>query len=59
MITHESSLENFKEQFEYVLDNYSNHGLDVNDFDNIVLGGLGGSGIGAVLAKNWFFDNSG
>lgn len=56
MITHESSLENFTEQFEYVLDNYSSHGLGVDDFDNIVLGGLGGSGIGAVLAKNWFFD---
>ncbi len=56
MITHESSLENFIEQFEFVLDNYTNHGLGIDDFDNIVLGGLGGSGIGAVLAKNWFFD---
>ena len=58
MITHESSLENFPEQFEYVLENYTNHGLGANDFDNIVLGGLGGSGIGAVLIKNWFFDKS-
>lgn len=56
MITHESSLENFTEQFEYVLDNYTAHGLKIDDFDNIVLGGLGGSGIGAVLAKNWLFD---
>jgi glucose/mannose-6-phosphate isomerase len=56
MITHESSLDNFTEQFEYVLDNYTSHGLGIDDFDNIVLGGLGGSGIGAVLAKNWFFD---
>jgi glucose/mannose-6-phosphate isomerase len=56
MITHESSLENFTEQFEYVLDNYTSHGFGIDDFDNIVLGGLGGSGIGAVLAKNWFFD---
>lgn len=56
MITHESSLENFTEQFEYVLENYTSHGLGIDDFDNIVLGGLGGSGIGAVLAKNWFFD---
>lgn len=56
MITHESSLENFTEQFEYVLDNYTSHGLGIDDFNNIVLGGLGGSGIGAVLAKNWFFD---
>jgi hypothetical protein len=29
MITHESSLENFTEQFEYVLDNYTSHGLGI------------------------------
>jgi len=46
MLTHEKSLENFTEQFEYVLDNYKPHGLGIDDFDNIVLGGLGGSGIG-------------
>lgn len=56
MITHESSLENFTEQLDYILENYTPHGLQVNSFNNIVLGGLGGSGIGAVLAKNWFFD---
>ena len=56
MITHESSLENFTEQFDYVLENYTSHGFKLKQFDNIVLGGLGGSGIGAVLAKNWFFD---
>jgi glucose/mannose-6-phosphate isomerase len=56
MITHESSLEQFTEQFDYVLENYTNHGLEANDFDNIVLGGLGGSGIGALIAKNWFYD---
>lgn len=56
MITHEASLENFTEQFDFVLDNYTNHGMRVDQFDNIVMGGLGGSGIGAVLAKNWFFD---
>lgn len=56
MITHESSLENFTEQFDYVLENYSGHGLEVNNYNNIVLGGLGGSGIGAVIIKNWLFD---
>jgi glucose/mannose-6-phosphate isomerase len=56
MITHESSLDNFTEQFDFVLDNYTSHGLNINQFDNIIMGGLGGSGIGAVLAKNWFFD---
>ena len=56
MITHESSLDNFTEQFDFVLDNYTSHGLNTNQFDNIIMGGLGGSGIGAVLAKNCFFD---
>tara|TARA_Y100000385_G_scaffold198469_1_gene205468 strand:- start:276 stop:1271 length:996 start_codon:yes stop_codon:yes gene_type:complete len=56
MITHESSLDNFTEQFDFVLDKYTSHGLNTNQFDNIIMGGLGGSGIGAVLAKNWFFD---
>lgn len=56
MITHHSSLDNFSEQIAYVLENYSTHGLQVSQFDNIILGGLGGSGIGALIAKNWFFD---
>jgi glucose/mannose-6-phosphate isomerase len=56
MMTHETSLENFTEQFEYVLENYKKHNLGVDDFDNVILGGLGGSGIGAILAKNWFYD---
>lgn len=56
MITHESSLDNFTEQFDFVLNNYSNHGMSISEFENIILGGLGGSGIGAVLAKNWFYD---
>ncbi|MEY2923910.1 MAG: hypothetical protein RLZZ337_450 [Bacteroidota bacterium] len=56
MITHESSLENFTEQFDWVLEHYTSHGLGIDDFDNIVMGGLGGSGIGAIIAKNWFYD---
>ena len=56
MITHESSLENFTEQFDHVLKNYKSHGLKADNFNHIVLGGLGGSGIGAIIAKNWFFD---
>lgn len=58
MVTHESSLDNFTEQFDYVLENYSSHGLKADGFSHVVLGGLGGSGIGAVIAKNWFFDKS-
>ena len=56
MITHESSLDNFTEQFDFVLNNYTSHDLNINQFENIIMGGLGGSGIVAVLAKNWFFD---
>ena len=56
MITHESSLDNFTEQFDFVLNNYTSHDLNINQFENIIMGGLGGSGIVAVLAKNLFFD---
>ena len=56
MITHETSLDNFTEQFDFVIKNYKSHEMNVNQFENIIMGGLGGSGIGAVLAKNWFFD---
>lgn len=56
MITHHSSLNDFTHQFKYVLDNYRPHGLNVSEFNQIVMGGLGGSGIGAQIAKAWFFD---
>ena len=56
MITHESSLDNFTEQFDFVLNNYTSHDLNINQFENIIMGGLGGCGIWAVLAKNLFFD---
>ena len=50
-ITHEQSLESFHQQIEYVLSNYTPHHLKVDDFSNIVIGGLGGSGIGGRLAR--------
>lgn len=56
MITHESSLENITEQFAYILENYSEHGFNADALDHIVIGGLGGSGIGATIAKCWFYD---
>ena len=58
MITHEDSLKDFSLQLQYVLDNYSSHGLKVEDFNHIVYGGLGGSGIGGLITKSWFFDKS-
>lgn len=53
-ITHEQSLENFHQQIEYVLANYKPHHLKVDDFSNVVIGGLGGSGIGGRLARLLF-----
>ncbi|MFT5724338.1 MAG: glucose/mannose-6-phosphate isomerase [Bacteroidia bacterium] len=58
MITHETSLKEFDQQLDYSLDNYTNHGLKSSNFQNVVMGGLGGSGIGASMAKSWFFDKS-
>jgi len=51
VITHELSLENFHEQLNYVLANYHNHGKSVSQYNNIVIGGLGGSGIGGRIAR--------
>lgn len=56
-ITHEQSLENFHQQIDYVLTNYKPHHLKVDDFSNIVIGGLGGSGIGGRLARLAFLPN--
>jgi len=56
MITHHSSLNDFTSQIKFVLNTYHNHNLKVSNFSNIVIGGLGGSGIGAQIVKAWFFD---
>ena len=56
MITHESSLKEFSTQISYVLENYENHGFSSSNYQNVVLGGLGGSGIAANIVRNWFFD---
>lgn len=50
-ITHELSLNNFHEQLTYVLSNYHSHGKKVANYQNIVIGGLGGSGIGGRIAR--------
>ena len=54
MITHESSLESFHEQIQYVLNNYKPHGLSASQFSNVFIGGLGGSGIGGKIVKGIF-----
>ena len=55
-ITHELSLQNFAEQFEYVLANYRKHGKSVSNYKNIVIAGLGGSGIGGRIARSYFWN---
>src|SRR5687767_14644549 len=56
MITHQSSLNDFTSQITFVLNTYKNHNLKVTDFSNVVLGGMGGSGIAGQIVKSWFFD---
>jgi glucose/mannose-6-phosphate isomerase len=55
MITHESSLKDFTDQIQFVLDNYTNHDLNITDFDNVILGGLGGSGIASTIVHDFYF----
>jgi len=38
------------------LENYKPHNFSSENYSNVILGGLGGSGIGAQIVKNWFFD---
>lgn len=56
MITHESSLKDFTSQIQYVLDHFSAHEIKIEDYNNILLGGLGGSGIAASIVKDYFAD---
>lgn len=58
MITHQKSLEEFHKQLEFVLSNYTPHNLKATDFQNIVIGGLGGSGIGGTITKGLFVNQS-
>lgn len=56
MITHERSLKEFGNQIKYVLANYSSHGVSATGISNVVLGGLGGSGIAGAITKAWAYD---
>lgn len=57
-ITHEIALENFNHQVNYALNGYKQHGLKASDFTNVIIAGLGGSGIGGRIAKTYFSDKS-
>lgn len=50
------ALKKFGYQIQFAINNYSNHGLAAAQFKNVLIGGLGGSGIGGRLVKNIFMD---
>jgi glucose/mannose-6-phosphate isomerase len=50
------ALKKFNYQINFAIDNYSNHGLSASQFSNILIGGLGGSGIGGRIVKTIFMD---
>lgn len=56
MITHEISQENFWKQIQFSIDGYKNHGINYSDIDNVIIGGLGGSGIGGRIARTLFME---
>lgn len=51
-------LEQFPYQVEYSLNNYVRHNLNIDNFNNIVICGLGGSGIAGRIIKSFFYDVS-
>jgi glucose/mannose-6-phosphate isomerase len=46
------ALSKFSSQIEYALQHYTSHGLIVNNFSNIIISGLGGSGIGGRIVRS-------
>jgi glucose/mannose-6-phosphate isomerase len=54
-ITHEFALKNFHNQIRYVLDSYKAHGKSASSYSNVIIGGLGGSGIGGRIARLAFY----
>ncbi len=50
------ALKKYSYQIEFALSNYTPHGLSLSNYHNIVIGGLGGSGIGGRLVKNIYMD---
>jgi len=50
------ALKKFSSQIEFAVNNYSSHGLSASQFNNIVIGGLGGSGIGGKIVRSLFIN---
>jgi glucose/mannose-6-phosphate isomerase len=51
------ALKKFSYQINYAINNYKPHGLKANDFNNIIIAGLGGSGIGGQIVKAYFLND--
>jgi glucose/mannose-6-phosphate isomerase len=49
-------LAQFPEQIRYAIAQYTSPSFSLNTFENIILCGLGGSGIAGRIAKSYFFD---
>lgn len=50
------ALNKFSSQIEFALNNYSSHGLSATHFNNLIIGGLGGSGIGGRIVRSLFIN---
>lgn len=50
------ALKKFSYQIEFALNNYSSHGLSASNFNNVLIGGLGGSGIGGKIVRSLFIN---
>lgn len=51
------ALNKFCYQINYAINNYVPHGLKATDYSNIIIAGLGGSGIGGQIAKAFFIND--
>lgn len=49
-------LSKFSEQIDFAIKNYQKHGKKVSDFKNIVISGLGGSGISGRVIKSYYIN---
>ena len=48
------ALRKFSYQIDFAVNNYQSHGLKATQFSNLVIGGLGGSGIGGRIVRSIF-----
>lgn len=52
------ALTKFPEQIQYAIENYVRHNIEIADVENIVLCGLGGSGIAGRIIKSFYQNRS-